>query len=136
MREELKNHDGKIYCTLEYWPETEIVYVDWTGFLPLNEVKTGANRAIELMKHNNASKLLNNTFEFRSAWDESYEWVFQDAMPRAINAGMKRMAHVAPPFLFEQLIAKIIRQRSIARGDAFLLKIFDDKESALSWLLS
>lgn len=129
---ELKNQKDQVFYTAEYEAENEWIYSNWFGYLDVEEVKAGANAGLALLIQAHTSKFLNDNRQLEGSWDDANEWIAQDWMPRALQAGLKKFAHVVSPDIYAALSAEEMESNVLD----FEMKIFEDFEAAKVWLSS
>ncbi len=142
MKTSLKDEKGNIFYTAEYFPEKEIVYSEWFGsYLSVAQVKEGALLGLEKIKEHQATKILNDNTGLEGTWDEANDWIAQEWMPKAIEAGLLQFAHVLAKDMFGQLAAEFMQDNAEKinaekKQNEFQLCMFEDIESAEKWLLA
>ena len=131
---ELTNASGNVFYTVEYDTDHQWLYSNWIGFVSVEDVKQGCNAGLDAMIRTRCLNLLNDNRQLTGPWKEANEWIAQDWMPRALQAGLKNFAHVASPSIFAEYSAKDLETRLDEVN--FVLKIFKDVELAKAWLSS
>lgn len=133
---ELKNKYNEVFYAVKYLEDKNIVYSNWTAdFLSVDDVKKGALLGLKFIKDNNAFGLINDNRELEGAWDEANDWIAEVWMPQAIEAGLKKFAHILSENLFAQLSAEFMGDNNSRKEDEFALKMFDNYEDAEKWVL-
>ncbi len=140
MKHELKDQKGEVYYSVEYLPEHHILFSEWFGsYLLVEEVKEGALLGLEKMKEYQVTKLLNDNTNLEGTWDEANDWIAQEWMPKAIEAGLMKFAHILAPDIFGQLAAEFMgdnaKKLEEETKNVFQMRMFGDLESAKKWLL-
>ncbi len=131
-KKELKNAQGKIFYTVEYDPDHRWVYANWIGFVTVENVKAGCEAGLQMMKEARCTNLLNDNRELTGPWRDANDWIEQDWMPRALQAGFKNFAHITSPNVFAEYSVKDLETRVEAVD--FTLKVFKGAEEARKWL--
>jgi hypothetical protein len=110
------------------------VVVVWEGFNEAGSFRPIMERVLEMMKSNGASRMLADLRDAKVNSQEDQKWLYEDWMPRAIQAGLRSTAFVVP----KSTIAQLGLRRSIQRVDKndFLIAHFEDVEGAREWLKS
>ena len=132
MKKQLQNKRGKVYYTIEYDPANHWNYSNWLGFVSIEEVIAGCEEGLELIIANGCPSLLNDNRQISGPWSGANEWIVQSWMPRALEAGLKRFAHIVSPNVFSALSAQQLVSRVEDLG--FEMRIFEDQPSAEAWL--
>lgn len=134
---ELKNKKGEVYYTVKYLEEKNIAYSNWKAtFLTVEQVKEGALLGLQVIKDNAAVGLINDNRELEGSWDGANDWIAEFWMPQAIEAGLKKFAHILAADLFAQLSAEFMEDNQDDITSEFQLKMFDNYEDAEKWVLS
>lgn len=137
MVQELKDEDGEVFYKVYYKPEEKTVCSHWYGdYLGVENVKKGALLGLSVFKNHPESKvLLNDNSELRGVWDDANEWIANEWIPAAIEAGLLRFAHIISKEMFAQLSAEMMADNAKERStDSFEMKLFDNFEEARAWL--
>ena len=69
----------------------------WRGFLDPYEVMRGAEHYLAQTAPFPCPYLLNDNSNLRGAWFDSVEWLERAWLPRALELGLRYIAHVVPP---------------------------------------
>lgn len=131
MRRELIDSSDNVYLTIEFDEENHWIYANWIGVQPPEKVVQGCQAIIDFLRESICPHLLNDNSAIVGSWSASNEWIAQHWIPQAIELGLKRFAHVISPGLFGQASAAEMLMRVGAR---FEMRIFQDLQSAQSWL--
>jgi hypothetical protein len=79
------------------WDETAgLVVLEWKGFVPFERWQIFLNKVLELARQHKSSKLLADSSKLGPFSKLAEQWIFQDWKPRAIAAGLKSIAYIAP----------------------------------------
>lgn len=113
MKRELKTRDDKLFITCEYLQDKNYLYSNWIGsYLPVEDVKNGTLLVLEMIKEYSATTLINDNRELEGVWDEANEFIEKIWMPQAIDAGLKKFAHILSPNLYAQLSAEFMEDNA------------------------
>jgi hypothetical protein len=136
MKKELKNESGAVFFEVEYLEDKKILYANWIGsYLSVEQVQQGALLALDEINRYKCTLLLNDNRQVEGVWDEANAWIANELMPRAIQAGLLKMAHILSPDLYAQLSAEFMEDNAKKIEGIFELKMFGTQEAAESWLL-
>lgn len=119
-----------------HFDETENwLCVDWIGCQTTESVQRGCERILELMRQHQVFHILNDNSHVLGLWLGASGWVAQDWMPRAVQAGLDRLAWIYGPSPF----SRVSTDATLALIDshdfeAASIKMFHDIEAARSWL--
>jgi hypothetical protein len=110
------------------------VVIVWEGFNEAGSFRPIMERVLEMMKSKGASRMLADLRDAKVNSPEDQKWLYEDWMPRAIQAGLRSMALVVP----KSTIAQLGLRRSIQRIDKndFLTAHLEDVKGARKWLKS
>lgn len=135
LKKELKSETNEPYIICEYFQDKQYLYSNWIGsYLPVEKIKQGTLLVLEMIKEHSATKLINDNRELEGVWDEANEFIEKVWMPQAIEAGLKRFAHILSPNLYAQLSAEFMEDNAKKIENIFALKMFGDFESAEKWV--
>ena len=106
------------------------LYVDWKGYQAVEEVKTGCEQILRMMRAKNTDAVLNDNTHVEGIWIGAAEWVATDWFPRMRAAGLRYFAWVYSPSRFSQ----ISTDASLEKAPAGLVQLFQSKLEAARWL--
>lgn len=136
MKKQLQNEKQEVYIEVEYLETEKILYSNWIGsYLSLEQVKQGCLLVLEEIKEHKCLLLLNDNRQLEGTWDEANEWIANEWMPQAIQAGLMKFAHILPEDLFAQLSAEFMEDNAKKVEGVFQLRMFNNQEDAEKWLL-
>lgn len=126
-------HFDAPYGTI-YWDEvTECVHVEWKGFVHGEMLKTVLNTELDLFKTKDTDRWLADMRHIKVFDEEDSRWVNEVWFPRAIEAGVRRMALPVPESVLAQMSLKRLMQRV---KEVYLEKAyFRTLEEAKAWLV-
>lgn len=114
--------------------EANYVLMDWDGYATSNEFKEGTEYMLQLLKENNASKVLADIKDMTIIGREDQSYVQFDFLPRAIDAGFRAIAIVRPVSYFNAVAIETLSYRVMET--VVQMRVFDDIEQARKWLIS
>ncbi|RYD69474.1 MAG: hypothetical protein EOP53_27100 [Sphingobacteriales bacterium] len=132
MKRSIKNAFGQTYLIIEFDEKKNLIHNFWYGLLTVENVKHGATEVLDIMKQTNCTNLLNDNREIIGSWDQANDWIEKEWMPKALGLGLRQFAHVVSNGVFGELSAKEMQTRV---GDKFEMRLFNDIDTAKSWLL-
>jgi hypothetical protein len=118
------------YLTISWDEPNACVIVVWRGFFTSEKMRSGAEKALELVKAQGAKKYLTDTSESRVVSPDDQNWIATDWRPRAIEAGLTKMATVIPT----DLIARMAMNRLKSIMNGVETGYFGSMEEAKRWL--
>jgi len=132
MKKELKRPGSNdLYATLTYEKENNLIYLNWTGFLPVELVKSGSEELLKMIIETHCSKVLVDNRKVSGPWQSANEWYQKDWNPRAANQGLTDMAVIMSENLFTQLSLQGFAK--VTKG-AYTVNIFNGDVPARKWL--
>ena len=121
-------------CTVDYDADVPCVIMTWKGYATSGEFREANERVLEILAERTASKLLGDLKEFVLIGSEDQSWLSTDWIPRAVKAGLRKVALTAPAFYFNRVAVESVGQR--LDPEALMLKHFDHRDAARAWLAS
>jgi hypothetical protein len=128
---QLTHQEGDLFVT--FYQRPKYIEAKWTGHITAGDVITGAKVYLLLMQIKPFSKYLNDKSEATGDWAEANDWLEFEGLPKAIDAGLRCIAHVYSSNMFSRLSARDMYQRFTPR---ISIRNFDKREEAERWLLS
>lgn len=127
----LTNSFGLPYLTITHDPASGWIYNEWRGQLSVDSVIQGATAVLEVMRQTGHGYVLNDNRAVVGSWNQANDWIATEWMPRALELGLRRFAHLVPPGTFVQASAEEMRKRA---QDRFSMELFSDLDLAQNWL--
>lgn len=135
MKKELRDESQNIFCQVEYWNDKTITYANWIGNgLVVEQIKEGAMLMLEYLRESKTTFVLNDTRHVIGSWDEANDWIANEWMPKAVEMGLRKFAHVVSDDLFAQLSAEFMEDNSKKIDGGFQMRLFDNLKEAEKWL--
>ncbi|MBY0424549.1 MAG: STAS/SEC14 domain-containing protein [Cytophagales bacterium] len=104
----------------------------WKGFISGNDYRNALNSAADLFKEKKIYKWIANLSEMETITDEDQKWANEDWFPRALQAGLKRLAIIVGTDVFNQMSVEQIMS-NVASMD-LKTQYFDSEEKAKAWM--
>jgi SpoIIAA-like len=121
-------------CTVDYDAEVPCVIMTWRGYATTGQFRAANERVLEVLTKHKASKLLGDIKEFVLIGSDDQTWLSADWIPRAVQAGLRKVALTSPAFYFNRVAVASVGER--LDPDELILKHFDDRDAARAWLAS
>ncbi|MCS6967204.1 MAG: hypothetical protein RMJ44_01890 [Cytophagales bacterium] len=131
---ELKNEGGYVYMCFELDVHRRQLYYKWRGFLLMDELNTGYNKIIELVKQYGFSSLIADHSNIVGPWNEIIDWLIAEWTPQMNKAGLKKMAIVTANDLFSNISLELFLMDNYHAK--YEIKVFDTLEDAKLWASS
>ncbi|WP_299986994.1 hypothetical protein [uncultured Pontibacter sp.] len=126
---ELRHAMGDVYVTIQH--KEEYIEAKWQGHITADNVVSASLAFLELLKSKRCSKLLNDKSDVTGDWQEANDWLQFEWLPRAMEAGLRFMAHVYSFNMFSQLAARELQERITPEVS---MKSFYERPLAEEWL--
>ena len=136
MKEEIKNQYGEVYYTVEHLAEQQTLISSWFGpFVSTDDVIKGASLGLEKLKTWNVPYIMNDNTELNSPWDTANDWISEVWIPQAIEAGLRKFAHIVSKDIAGEVSAYFMKENTDnLEMDTFEMRLFTEKDEALQWL--
>lgn len=118
---------------LSYDPELKAVIMEWTGFSKSGEFREANEAVLNLIREKKAEKIIADTRNMKIITLKDQQWLFQNWLPRTINAGLTYAAIIESEDFFNRLSVDNIVQEV---NDKLIIKYFNSALVARSWLKS
>ncbi|WP_299822439.1 hypothetical protein [uncultured Pontibacter sp.] len=132
MLKEVKNVFGRTFYRVEFNKPLNIIVAEWYGTASQQDLGKALIAGLEMHEHTHCAYRLNDNTNFSGPWAESVAWLEQVWLPRAYEAGIRYLAHVARPNSFGETAGEVMMMGKI--GATIEVRIFQDKAGALNWL--
>ncbi len=119
------------YVEIQYMHERCQILVSWKGYQNHYSIKRGFNKMLELLRHHQCQKVINDNSALSGNWYESAEWAYRDWLPSAIEAGLRYFAWVYAPGMSDHLSSDINMEEM---GREISAKLFSNIVDAQEWL--
>lgn len=133
----------KPFLKISWDAEINCVFTEWKGFVYEADLRTGLNKALELLQTKQAHKFLNDTRKLRVISQEDQAWIVKDWMPRTIKAGLRVSVSVVPEsqlalasFNSALQKAESVIETAARSGNGIETASFHSYEEALAWIRS
>lgn len=123
--------DGHGY-TIEWDDDVEAVIHTWTDFVSGQEFRDGAEELLSAIRSRGTDKVLVNTSGIEAHDDADKQWLQEEWIPRAVDAGLEYSAQVHAASVVSQMEMEEFDEQT----DAGQLRTYltDDVDDALEWL--
>jgi len=108
------------------------VVMEWTGYATSTQFREGTELMLETLVLNKASKVLAEIREMTIIGMEDQQWLQNDFLPRAINAGFKAIAIIRPESYFNKVAVETVSYK--IDSEKLMIRFFDKSEEARQWL--
>lgn len=120
-------------CTLTYDAANEWLRATWHGFVDPAEAQRGAQHYLNCARGLNCPYLLNNNRDLRGAWFDAVEWLQEVWLPRALELGLRYVAHVVQADTRTDILTLSFPRHLV---DHVELQVFEEVAHAEAWLRS
>jgi hypothetical protein len=123
---------GDLQLTVDYDTEVPCVVMIWKGYANSAAFKEGNARVLSEISAHRASKLLGDVTDFVLIGAEDQAWLNQVWIPRAMHAGLRKIALVQPTFYFNRVAVESVAQK--VDRDRVEVGFFSTRDEAREWL--
>jgi len=128
--------DPTFHCVIDYDVDVPCISMIWKGYATSVQFRAANERVLDAIKQSNASKLLGDAKDFVLIGADDQMWLASNWIPRALQAGVRKIALVMPRFYFNRVAVDTVTQRLSGEFARNLVRIeyFDSHEAARNWL--
>jgi hypothetical protein len=123
---------GDLDLAIEYDAEVPCVTMIWKGYATSAAFREGNAQVLAEITSRKASKLLGDVTDFVLIGAEDQAWLNEVWIPRAMHAGLRKVALVQPSFYFNRVAIDSVAQK--LDPDRVELGFFDNRDAAKEWL--
>jgi hypothetical protein len=117
-------------CEVTYDPEGGCVTMSWRRYAP-EAFRASNERVLGALNETRADRLLGEIESLDHVAEGDLAWLARDWIPRAAQAGLRRVALVTPSFGLGHAGVLLVGEQVPASLE---LAYFDDRETARAWL--
>ncbi|MGV3538751.1 MAG: hypothetical protein ACO1OQ_03015 [Rufibacter sp.] len=132
MRLEAKNPFGRTFYVVEHNQELDIIDTSWYGYASQNDLKTACEVGLEVLEKTNCAYKLNDNSELSGPWTDAVHWLEKVWLPRAMQAGLRYLAHVANQHSYGEEAGQVMHISKI--GQSLEYCMFYSRQEAMAWL--
>lgn len=118
-------------CVIGYDVETRCVTMDWRAYGSSAGFREDNERVLRAISAHGATRLLGGIESLGPISPEDQHWLAHDWIPRAVRAGIRRVALVTPAFQLDHGPVLLVGEQVAPLLD---LAYFDETDAALAWL--
>lgn len=124
----------KDYLTVHWNDTAKYVLMEWRKFVIGTDFRQGLDKGLQLVQEKQSTRWLADLRKLGVVAQEDQQWSNENWFPRAINAGLRRMAIVMP----ENIVSKWSVEKIMEKvpGTNLTVHYFDNIEKAKQWLVS
>jgi hypothetical protein len=123
------------YLLAEWRSGGAIFYYAWKGFVPGPAMRINFEEILVAFAQGQASCMLQDLTQVRAVAPEDQDWITTNWVPRAIAAGMRKVAMLTPASVFGQMATQNVQGKVAINGLDVHNRFFDDYAKAEAWLL-
>jgi hypothetical protein len=123
---------GDLELTIDYDADVPCVVMVWRGYATSAAFREGNARVLSEISDRRASKLLGDVTDFVLIGADDQAWLNEVWIPRAMHAGLRKVALVQPSFYFNRVAIDTVAQK--LDRDRVEVGFFDNREAAKDWL--
>ncbi|NND95147.1 MAG: LytTR family transcriptional regulator [Flavobacteriales bacterium] len=114
-----------------YYGSAHFLYTGWYGYASFEDVKEGCLLLIEAMQKMKCYDIIHDDRKIKGTWSHSLQWLEEVFMPKMIETGLNKMAHIYS----EDIAAQYSMDRMLESEWNDKMAIFSEFEPASEWLL-
>ena len=122
------------YLAIHWDATTRCVVMEWKRFARSKDFRLGLEKGLELVKKKATGKWLADMRNMGVLSQADQNWSNEDWFPRALAAGINRMALIVPSSTLSKMAVDAIMSK--VEGTDLETAYFDDVEKAKKWLRS
>lgn len=123
---------GDLELTVDYDADVPCVLMVWKGYATSAAFREGNARVLAEITERRASKLLGDVIDFVLIGAEDQAWLNEVWIPRAMHAGLRKVALVQPSFYFNRVAIDSVAQK--LDRERVQIGFFDNRDDAKTWL--
>ncbi|HYD87580.1 MAG TPA: STAS/SEC14 domain-containing protein [Vitreimonas sp.] len=123
---------GDLELAIEYDAEIPCVVMIWKGYATSAAFRDGNAQVLSEINARKASKLLGDVTDFVLIGAEDQAWLNEVWIPRAMHAGLRKVALVQPNFYFNRVAVDSVAQK--LDRERVEVGFFSTREEAREWL--
>ena len=116
---------------LRYDPTVPCLIMVWRGYHPSAVFRARNAEVLGALARHRATKLLCDIRYFLLIAAADQDWLNNDWLPRAMEAGLRQCAIVSPIYFFNRVAVQTVVDRI---ASALQVEYFDSPEAGLNWL--
>lgn len=124
---------GHASARLSYNSKYNWIYSDWIGMHSLVTIQKAKGVVLEWFRETGATKYITDNSNVVGGWDTANDWLADVWTPKAVEAGMRYVAHIHAPGIYGKLSMKALQPRI---ENLITIQMFDDLSDAEDWLRS
>lgn len=118
---------------LRFNEETNAIELIWKKMHDETTYKTAFTKGLEFMLEHKATRWLSDIRNEGIVSPANAQWMQQEIMPKAISYGLKKIAAVIKPDVFQEFYVKNVTRE--AKKSNQIMQYFDNYEDANKWLI-
>jgi hypothetical protein len=125
-------HFDESFLKISFDEAANCVVMEWKSFATSDEFRKGLNEGLKLIEQMDATNWLADLREMGAIDPDDEEWSNTDWFPRALSAGINRMAIVPSSDIFNSLSVENIM--NAVEGTNLITHYFKEVQPAREWL--
>jgi hypothetical protein len=119
-------------CSVSFEPAIPCVTMVWKGYATSPLFRETNERVLACIEQNRATQILGDVRDFVLIGGEDQGWLNDNWIPRAMAAGLKRVALTQPTFYFNRVAIENVGRR--VDPGRLVVGYFADLDTARLWL--
>jgi hypothetical protein len=127
-------HSDDRWLSVSWNREHRCVYALWKGFAKSDELRAGGEKILQAIRARQADALVSDNRRLVGLTSADQDWFSETWTPKAVRAGLRRIAVVLPPQGFGRFDSEDVLGRIGSRD--FVTHAFDSTSEAFDWIAS
>jgi hypothetical protein len=131
----LIDQNQQVFIEVSWLEDKKIIHANWIGsYLSVDQVKQGGFLILEEIKNHQCVWLMTDNRQLEGVWDEANDWIANEWIPQAVEAGLLKLGHILSGDLYAQLSAEFMDDNVQKMENTFQFKMFNSQDAAEHWL--
>lgn len=121
-------------CSILFDSDVPCIIMEWHAYGTSTQFRLISENVLQLLIDKGVSKVVADTTHLPIIAADDQQWVNEDWLPRAIEAGYRACGMVNSRFYFNRVAVDNVVRR--VTSDKFRVEYFDSRDAAKEWLKS
>ncbi|WP_066833634.1 hypothetical protein [Rufibacter ruber] len=114
MRLEAKNSFDRTFYVVEHNQGLGVIDTLWYGYASQQDLKNACGLGLEVLEKSTCAYKLNDNSQLSGPWSDAVGWLEKEWLPRAMQAGLRYLAHVANRHSYGEVAGEVLRISRLA----------------------
>lgn len=126
-----QNYYTDSYISINYIPDYNWLYVDWTGYQTEESVMHGGMMMLNALREHQIEKVLNDNTHVIGIWTPAAKWAGEVWFPKMVESGLRFFAWIYSPSRLSQISTDQTLTNTVNTEN---IRTFYNIEDATTWL--